>query len=72
MGPWGKGSLPIMIDPKRHYQVLRMEQYWRNRDVQVGHEETYQGCTTYIMHVADKLRYLSIRQWARRVKLMLD
>ena len=49
-----------------------MEQYWRNRDGQVGHEETYQGSTTYIMHVAGKLRYLRIRQRARRVKLMLD
>jgi len=67
-----KGSLPIMVDPKRRYQDLRMEQYWRNRDGQVGHEETYQGSTTYIMHVAGELRYLNMRQKARRVKLMLD
>jgi len=67
-----KGSLPIMVDPKRRYQDLRMEQYWRNRDGQVGHEETYQGSTTYIMHVAGELRYLNMRQRARRVKLMLD
>ena len=33
-----KASLPIMVDPKRRYQDLRMEQYWRNRDGQVGHE----------------------------------
>ena len=49
-----------------------MEHYWRNRDGQVGHEVTYRGSTTYIMHVAGKLRYLSMRQRARRVKLMLD
>ena len=28
-----KASLPIMVDPKRRYQDLRMEQYWRSRDV---------------------------------------
>ena len=67
-----KASLPIMVDPKRRYQDLRMVQYWRNRDGQVGHEETYRGSTTYIMHVAGKLRYLSMRQRAHRVKLMLD
>ena len=61
-----------MVNPKRRYQDLRMEQYWRNRDGQVGHEETYQGSTTYIMHVAGELRYLNMRQKARRVKLMLD
>ena len=38
----------------------------------MGHEETYQGSTTYIMHVAGELRYLNMRQKARRVKLMLD
>ena len=38
----------------------------------MGHEETYQGSTTYIMHVAGELRYLNMRQRARRVKLMLD
>ena len=72
MVPREKVSLPIMVDPKRRYQDLQMEQYWRNRDGQVGHEETYRGGTTYIMHVAGELRYLSMRQRARRVKLMLD
>ena len=67
-----KASLPIMVDPKRRYQDLRMKQYWRNRDGQVRHAETYRGSTTYIMHVAGKLRYLSMRQRARRVKLVLD
>ena len=61
-----------MVDPERRYQNLRMKKYWRNRDGSVGHEETYRGSTTYIMHVAGELRYLSMRQWARRVKLMLD
>ena len=55
-----KASLPIIVDPKRRYQDQRMEQNWRNRDGQVGHAEIYQGSTTYIMHVAGKLRYLSM------------
>ena len=63
---------PIMVDPKRRYQDIRMMEYWSTRDGQVGHEEVYKGSSTYMMQQVGNLRHCSIRQRARRVKLMLD
>ena len=61
-----------MIDPKRRYQDQCMINYWKARDGQEDHEEVYQGSSTYMMQQAGGLRYCSMRQRARRVKLMLD
>ena len=61
-----------MVDPKRRYQDIRMMEYWRTRDGQVDHEEVYQGSSTYMMQQVGNLRQCSMRQRARRVKLMLD
>jgi hypothetical protein len=44
----------------------------RIRDGQVGHEEMYKGSSTYMMQQVGYLRHCSMRQRARRVKLMLD
>jgi hypothetical protein len=65
-------GIPIMVDPKRRYQDIRMMEYWRTRDGQVDHEEVYQGSSTYMMQQVGNLRQCSMRQRARRVKLMLD
>ena len=61
-----------MIDPKRRYQDKCMLKYWKDRDDQEDHEEVYQGSSTYMMQQVGGLRYCSMRQRARRVKLMLD
>ena len=61
-----------MVDPKRRYLDIRMMEYWRTRDGQVGHEEVYKRSSTYMMQQVGNLRHCSIRQRARRVKLMLD
>ena len=61
-----------MVDPKRRYQNIRMMEYWRTRDGQISHEEVYQGSSTYMMQQVGNLRHCSMRQRARRVKLMLD
>ena len=47
-------------------------EYWRTRDGQIGHEEVYQGSSTYMMQQVGNLRHCSMRQRARKVKLMLD
>ena len=49
-----------------------MLKYWKDRDDQEDHEEVYQGSSTYMMQQVGGLRYCSMRQRARRVKLMLD
>ena len=61
-----------MIDPKRRYQDQCMLNYWKARDGQEDHEDVYQGSSTYMMQQVGGLRYCSMRQRARRVKLMLD
>jgi hypothetical protein len=49
-----------------------MLEYWEARDGQKNHEEVYQGSSTYMMQQAGNLRYSSMRQRARKIKLMLD
>jgi hypothetical protein len=49
-----------------------MLNYWKARDGQEDHEDVNQGSSTYMMQQAGGLRYCSMRQRARRVKLMLD
>ena len=61
-----------MVDPKRRYQDHCMLDYWKARDGQENHAEVYQGSSTYMMQQVGNLRYCSMRQRARKVKLMLD
>jgi hypothetical protein len=69
---WHNKSIPLMIDPKRCYQDHCMLEYWKTQDGQENHEEVYQGSSTYMMQQVGNLRYCSMRQRARKVKLMLD
>jgi len=65
-------GIPLMVDPKRRYQDHCMLDYWKARDGQENHAEVYQGSSTYMMQQVGNLRYCSMRQRARKVKLMLD
>jgi hypothetical protein len=49
-----------------------MLEYWKAGDGQENHDEVYQGSITYMMQQVGNLRYFSMRQRARKVKLMLD
>jgi hypothetical protein len=49
-----------------------MLEYWKARDRQENHEKVYQGSSTYMMQQVGNLRYCSMRQRARKVKLMLS